>query len=129
MIKHLIKDNLIHVSIDNIDFSYRIPVNKIGNTISWCIGENKTVGIVIQNVSVWTLQLFTKKITDDKYVQQFKAVVQECNPNNSIDWKATSMAVNIQNEYNKLIIANITSDKKTKEMEVISFLEEKYKLA
>ena len=84
MIKHSLKDNLINVSIDKKDFSYRIPVKKIGNAIDWRIGEKGTKGIVIKNVSTWTLQLFTKKTTEDKYIKQFKSIVQEYSANNTI---------------------------------------------
>lgn len=128
MIKNSLKDDILSISIDNVDFSYRIPVKKMGSTISWCIGANKTDGIIIKNVSKWMLQLFTKKITDDKYVQQFKDLVQEHAPNNSIDWKATLLAVTIQNEYNRLIASNNSFEQKTKESEVIAVLEAKYKL-
>lgn len=128
MIKHSIKDELLHISIENIDFSYRIPVSKLGKTISWCVGENKAEGIIIKNVSAWTLKLFTNKVTEDKYVQQFKDLIQENAPNNSIDWKATLLAVTIQNEYYRLLIANSSFDKETKEKQVIAALEEKYKL-
>ena len=49
MIKHTIKDNLIYISISKKDFSYRIPIKKIGNVIDWRIGENGTKSIVIKN--------------------------------------------------------------------------------
>ena len=65
MIKHALKDNLVSISIAKTDFSYRIPIKKIGNTIDWKIGEKGTEGIVIKSVSTWTLQLFTKNITED----------------------------------------------------------------
>jgi hypothetical protein len=103
MIKHSIKDNLIYISISKKDFSYRIPIKKIGNVIDWKIGENGTKGIVIKNVSTWTLRLFTKKITEAKYIQQFKNLVQEHAANNNINWEDTLLAVNIQNEFNWLI--------------------------
>lgn len=125
MIKHSLKDNLINVSIDKKDFSYRIPVKKIGNAIDWRIGEK---GIIIKNVSTWTLQLFTKKITEDKYIKQFKSIVQEYSANNTINWEDTLMAVNIQNEYNWLIATNNTAEKKMDEDEIISTLKKKYKL-
>lgn len=128
MINNSIKDDVLHISIDNRDFSYRIPVNKLGKTISWIIGENKEEGIVIPNVSSWTLKLFTKNSADAKYIDQFKGLIQENAPNNSIDWKATSLAVSIQNDYNQLMISNPAFDQKTKNQEVIASLEEKYKL-
>lgn len=128
MINHSLKDNLISLSIANIDFSYRIPVNKIGKTVSWKIGETGTEGIVMKNVSKWTLQLFTKNTTEDKYVQQFKSIVQEYAPKNSIDWKETLLAVNIQNEYNLLVAANATAQKKMDDNEILSILEKKYNL-
>ena len=128
MINHSLKDKLVSVSIANIDFSYRIPVKKMGNTVNWRIGEKGTEGIVMKNVSTWTLQLFTKNTTEDKYIQQFKSIVQEYAPNNSIDWKETLLAVNIQNEYNWLITTNNTAKKKINEKEIISGLKKKYKL-
>ena len=124
MIKHSLKDNLINVSIDKKDFSYRIPVKKIGNAIDWRIGEKGTKGIVIKNVSTWTLQLFTKKTTEDKYIKQFKSIVQEYSANNTINWEDTLLAVTIQNEYNWLN----TAENKMGEDEIISTLKKKYKL-
>ena len=112
-----------------MDFSYRIPIKKIGNSIDWRIGVKGTAGIVMKNVSTWTLQLFTKNITDNKYVNQFKSILEEHSTNNTIDWEDTLLAVIIQNEYNKLIAANnITAEKKNSEDEIISMLKKKYKL-
>ena len=128
MIKHSIKDNLIYISISKKDFSYRIPIKKIGNVIDWRIGENGTKGIVIKNVSTWTLRLFTKKITEEKYIQQFKNLVQEHASNNNINWEDTLLAVNIQNEFNWLITNNNLSKKKGEENDIISNLIKKYKL-
>ena len=128
MIKHSLKDNVIYISIDKIDFSYRIPIKKIGNTSDWRIGEKGTAGIVIKNVSTWTLQLFTKKTTEDKYIKQFKSIVQEHSPKSSINWEDTLMAVNIQNEYNWLITTIKTAEEKIGEDEIISTLKKKYKL-
>lgn len=128
MINHSLKDEQVHISIDNVDFSYRIPLNKIGNTISWKVGEKGSEGIVIKNVSIWTLKLFTKNVTEDKFLEQFKAIVQEYSPKNSIDWKATLLAVRIQNEYNSLTKANLTAESKNSHEEIIMTLEEKYKL-
>jgi hypothetical protein len=128
MIKHSLKDNLIYISIAKMDFSYRIPIEKIGNTIDWRIGEKGTEGIVIKNVSTWTLQLFTKKTTEHKYIKQFKSIVQEHCPNSTINWEETLLAVNIQNEYNWLITTNNTAKKKISEDEIISNLKKKYKL-
>jgi len=128
MIKHSLKDNLIYISIDKMDFSYRIPIKKIGNTLDWRIGEKGTKGIIIKNVSTWTLQLFTKKTNEDKYIKQFKSIVQEHCPNSTINWEETLLAVNIQNEYNWLITTNNTAEKKINEDEIISILKKKYKL-
>lgn len=128
MINHSLKDNLLSLSIDNMDFSYRIPVEKIGKTISWKIGEKGTEGLMMKNVSKWTLQLFTKNMTDDKYVQQFKDIVQEYAPKNSIDWKETLLAVTIQNEYNSRIAVNSKATKKLEDSEILSILEKKYNL-
>ncbi len=128
MIKHSLKENLISLSIDQVDFSYRIPIKKIGNVINWRIGKKGTNGIVIDHVSSWTLQLFTKKTTDDKYIKQFMKIVQEYCPNSSINWEQTLLAVIIQNQYNWLITNNNTAEKKINEDDIISSLKKKYKL-
>ena len=126
MIKQSRIDDLIYISIDNVDFSYRIPVKKTGKTIDWRIGAKGTPGIVIKGVSTWTLQLFTKNITDNKYVNQFKSIVEEHSPNNTIDWGETVLAVIIQNEYNGLISANTVVVKKNSE--IIAILKKKHKI-
>ncbi len=122
MIKHSLKDDLIHVSIDNIDFSYRIPVKKLGNTIDWKMGEKGTNGILIKNVSKWSLQFFTKKALEEKYVIEFKNIVQEYAPTNTINWEETFTAIKIQNEYNSL------AENKLSDAEIITTLKTKYKL-
>ena len=124
MINHSVKDDLLHISIENMDFSYRIPLQKLGKIIKWRIGKYGTEGIVMKNVSKWTLQLFTKKATEDKYLEQFKSIVQEHAPGNSIDWAETFLAVYVQQEYHRL---NSAEDKMD-ETEIIATLEEKYKL-
>lgn len=128
MIKHTLKDKQIHLSIENKDFSYRIPVKKSGNTVNWRIGAKGTDGIVIKNVSTWALQLFTKKVTEEKYVTQFKELIQEYAPNNNINWDDTMIAVNIQNEYNELTAPNISAALKMSEEDIISSLEKKHNL-
>ncbi|MDF3026935.1 MAG: hypothetical protein K0S23_1242 [Fluviicola sp.] len=125
MINHKLQDNILSVSIANKDFSYRISLKKLGNRIDWKIGGKDTEGIVIKSVSTWTLQLFTKAITDFKYVEQFKALVQEHCPNNAIHWDDTFMAVKIQNEYNAL---TKTDDSLDNQNEIIAMLTEKYDL-
>ena len=129
MINHSIKDKVVSVSIANIDFSYRIPVKKMGNLVNWRIGEKGTEGIVMKNVSTWTLQLFTKNVTDDKYVQEFKEIVQKYAPNNSIDWKETLLAVTIQNQYNLAIVANEAAQEKKSDGEILSVLEKEHGLS
>jgi len=128
MIKKSVKDSIISLSIDKLDFSYRIPVKRIGNIIDWRVGKKGTKGIVINNVSTWTLHLFTKETTEDRYIKQFKSIVQEHSPNSSINWDKTLLAVNIQNEYNWLIKTNSIADKKVSEDEIISILKKKYPL-
>lgn len=128
MIKHSLKDNLIYLSINNLDFSYRIPLKKMGNTIDWRIGKKGTEGIVMKNVSTWALQLFTKNVTEIKYVKQFQSIVQEHCPNNTINWEDTLLAVNIQNKYNWLATTNKIAKKKIDENGLISDLKKKYKL-
>jgi hypothetical protein len=123
MIKHSIKGELLHVSIENMDFSYRIPLQKLGKLIKWRIGKDGTEGIVMKNVSNWMLKLFSNKETDDKHLEQFKNIIQEYAPENSIDWNESILAVNVQHEYNRLKVEG-----KMEEMEIILNLEEKYKL-
>lgn len=129
MIKHSLKDNLIHISIENMDFSYRIPKKKNGNRIDWRIGEKGRTGIVIKDVSTWTLQLFTKDVTEDKYIKQFKTIVQELAPNNAINWDDTLQAVAAQNEYNKLVAINTAAEEKMTDDEILSILEKKFDIA
>ena len=129
MIKHTLKNDSLHVSIENMDFSYRIPVKKIGNIIQWRIGEKGKTGIVIKNVSTWTLQLFTKEVTADKYITQFKSLVQEYAPDNSISWDETMIAVNAKNEYNVLVKANAAAEEKITDDEILAMLEEKFDIA
>ena len=128
MIKHTIKDDLLLLSIDKMDFSYRIPVKKIDAIINWRIGAKGTKGIVVNNVSSWTLQLFTKEITEYKYIKQFKSIVEEHCAGNTINWDETLLAVNIQNEYNWLAKTNNTAVEKVSEEEIILRLKKKYKL-
>ncbi len=129
MIKHTLKDDLIHISIAKTDFSFRIPFKKIGNTIDWKIGEKGAEGIVIKGVSKWTLQLFTNKLTDVKHIREFISIVKEYCPSNTINWDDTLVALNIQNEYNWLTTKNNAAEKNIKENEIISNLKTKYKLA
>lgn len=128
MIKHSLKDDLLHLSIENVDFSYRIPVKKLGNTIHWKIGGKNTEGIVIQNVSKWALQLFTKNVTEEKYLTQFKTIVQAHCPDESIDWKETKLALNLQNEYNAQSATNATLLQKKSEEEILSEIETKFNI-
>lgn len=128
MIKHALKDNLLSISIAKKDFSYRIPIGKLDNTIDWKIGESGTEVIVMKNVSTWTLQLFTKNITEDKYVKQFKDIVEEHSPKSKINWDDTLLAVTIQNKYNWLISTNEKAEKKISENEIILNLKKKYNL-
>ncbi len=129
MIKHERKENLIHISIDKKDFSHRIPLDKIGKAIQWTIGEKEVACIVIKNVSRLTLRLFTQNITDEKHILEFKNIVQHYAPKNNIDWKATLLAVTIQNEYNSRMANQQTADTKMSSDEIIFLLEEKYNLA
>lgn len=126
MINQSLKDDQIHLSIDNVDFSYRIPVKKIGQTIDWKIGEKGNEGIEMKHVSKWTLKLFTKNVTDESFITQFENIVKEHAPDNTIDWEETQMAIKVQNEYNSLTLG--IAENKLKIKEVISLLNEKYKL-
>lgn len=128
MIKHELKENLLHISIDQKDFSYRIPLDKIEKTIAWKIGSKESKGIVFNNVSTWALQLFTKKITEEKYVKQFMTIVQELAPQNEIQWDETLLAIHIQNKYYWMMDTNIKSNDKISEEEIIETLKQKHKL-
>lgn len=128
MIKQSIKENILFVSISNVDFSYRIPVEKLGNTIAWKIGEKESEGIIFPAVSSWTLQLFTKKVTESKYQKEFMAIVTEHAPKNTIDWKNTQLAVTVQNQYNWLKETNKTAKNKQTEVEIIESLKKKFNL-
>ncbi|PWH87205.1 hypothetical protein [Brumimicrobium oceani] len=123
MIKQKLFENQIHLSIDNEDFSYRIPLKKIGHTIDWKIGEKVSDHIELKHVSKWALKLFTKNVTNEEFISQFKAIVKAYAPDHTIDWEETLMAIQVQNEYNSLIKEN-----KLNEEEIISSLNTKYKL-
>ncbi len=128
MIKQSLKDNQIHLSIDNMDFSYRIPLKKIGNTVDWKIGKKGNEGIVMKHVSTWALRLFTKNVLDEKLIKQFEHIVQAHAPGNTIDWEETFTAIDVQNEYNSLIKSNSAAENKLSEEEIILTLNSKYKL-
>ena len=128
MIKQVLKDDLLYISIDKTDFSYRIPIKKIGTTIDWRIGAKGSKVILIKDVSKWTLQLFTKETTEYKYIKQFKGIVQKHCSDNTINWDETLLAVNIQNEYNWLIKTNNKAEEKINESEIILNLKKKYKI-
>ena len=126
MIKHSLKEDVVYISIENVDFAFRIPSKKIGKTIQWRVGAKDAEPILIKDVSAWTLQLFTKKITDEKYINQFKSIVEEYAPVNSINWKDTLMAVKLQNDYNSITAKNIKAVEKISEDEILSSLTQKY---
>lgn len=128
MINHSLKDNILSISIANKDFSYRISLKKLGNKIDWIIGEKDTDTIVIKGVSTWMLQLFTKNVTAELYINQFKGLVQEYAPKNSINWEDTMVAVNVQNEYNLLSKTNNASKNINNSNEIIAMLTKKYDL-
>lgn len=128
MINQAIKDNILSVSIPHQDFSYRIPVGKLGNTVSWKIGKKESDAIVIENVSKWTLQLFTKSVTESNYVKEFIAIIQENSPTNTIDWEKTKLAVTVQNQFNWLTESNKTAKKKMTEEEIVESLKKKFNL-
>jgi len=128
MIQHHCTEALVHLSIDKKDFAHRIPVQKIGKAIQWNIGPKGPDGIIIRNVSRWTLRLFTQQFTDESYLDEFKAIVHEYAPKNNIDWKATTLAVQIQNEYTSRMEQQLWAQEKMSEGEIVSFLEAKYGL-
>lgn len=75
MIKHALKDNQLHISIEGKDFSYRIPLNKIEDSINWKVGNDKSNVITINNVSKWTMKFFTNNFTIINHVRSFKGIV------------------------------------------------------
>ncbi len=123
MIKQELLDNQIHLSIAGKDFSYRIPTEKIADICTWKIGKSgNDEQIVIQNVSKWALKLFTKNVTTENYIEDFKAIVTENSGQNNIDWKATYLAIKVQNRYNWL------SSNNDNETEILLAIKEKYML-
>jgi hypothetical protein len=128
MIKQSLKDQILHINIANLDFSYRIPTSKLGAIINWRIGENKLKGIVIDSVSKWAIQLFTNKVTELKYVRQFQNIVLQHSPECAVNWENTFLAVSIQNDYNWQKSSSNTAKIKISEDEIIANLKQKYKL-
>ena len=128
MIKQSLKDQILHINIANLDFSFRIPISKLGVIINWRIGENKSKGIIIDSVSKWAIQLFTNKVTELKYVSQFQNIVLQHSPKCPINWGNTFLAVNIQNDYNWQKSSSNTAKIKVSEDEIIANLKQKYKL-
>lgn len=129
MIKHELRGNQIHLSISNVDFSYRIPLNKIVSIATWKIGEkgnNET--IVFKNVSKWTLKLFTKNVTDEYHIEKFRAIIKEYVGKSNIDWAETLIAVKAQNRYNWLTTNNAQNKNALTETEILMAIKEKYKL-
>tara|TARA_B110000027_G_C15857179_1_gene185302 strand:+ start:151 stop:540 length:390 start_codon:yes stop_codon:yes gene_type:complete len=128
MIEQSLKDQILHINIANLDFSYRIPTSKLGDIINWRIGENKSKGIVIDSVSKWAIQLFTNKVTELKYVRQFQNIVLQHSPECAVNWENTFLAVSIQNDYNWQKSSSNTAKIKISEDEIIANLKQKYKL-
>ena len=128
MIKQSLKDQILHINIANLDFSYRIPAAKLGDIINWRIGENKSKGIVIDSVSKWAIQLFTNKVTELKYIRQFQNIVLQHSPICAVNWENTFLAVSIQNDYNWQKSSSNTAKIKVSEYEIIAKLKQKYKL-
>lgn len=126
MIKHELKKDQLHISIENKDFSYRIPLNKLESLIDWKIGKDTSNTIIIKNVSKWALKLFTNNITTSENVKQFKGIVQQYCPENTIDWTETEKALNIQSHYSNLVL-NLKKENLS-DIEIISKLKKKYQL-
>jgi hypothetical protein len=126
MIKHELKDNQLHISIENKDFSYRIPLNKLERLIDWKVGKDKSNLVVVKDVSKWALKLFTRNITTMDDVRQFKGIVQQYCPDNTIDWVETEKAVNIQSHYSNLILD--LKKENLSEVQIIANLKKKYKI-
>lgn len=126
MIKHDLKDNQLHISIEGKDFSYRIPLNKIESTINWKIGNDKSNVIKVNNVSKWTMKFFTNNFTTIAHVRFFKGIVAQYVPDNKIDWIETEKAINIQSHYNNLVLD--LKKEKLSDNQIIAKLKKKYDL-
>ena len=126
MIKHELKNDQLHISIENKDFSYRIPLNKIEDLINWKIGKDVTNNILIKNVSKWTLKLFTNNFTTIEHVKQFKGIVKQYAPENTIDWLKTEKAINIQSHYSNLALD--LKKESPSEGAIIAKLKKKYQI-
>lgn len=126
MIKHDLKNDQLHISIENKDFSYRIPMAKIENAMDWKVGKNTDRQIVLKNVNKWVMKFFTNNFTTLDHVKAFKGIVQQYLPNNSIDWIETEKAINVQSHY-----ANLVLDLKKQnpsEDQIIDTLKKKYQI-
>ena len=126
MIKHELKNDQLHISIENKDFSYRIPLNKLEDLIDWKVGKEDSNRIIINKVSKWALKLFTNNFTTFDHVKQFKGIVQQYCPENTIDWIETEKAINIQSHYSNLVLD--LKKENPSESKIISDLKKKYKL-
>lgn len=126
MIKHELKEDQLHISIENKDFSYRIPLTKLEDLIDWKVGRDKSNVIVIKNVSKWATKLFTKGITTMDNVRQFKGIVQQYCPENTINWIDTEKALNVQSHYTNLVL-DLKKDNHSEES-IIAILKKKYDL-
>lgn len=126
MMKHELKNDQLHVSIEKKDFSYRIPVSKLEDLINWKVGKDKSNTIVVKDVSKWATKLFTKGITTMDDVKQFKGIVQHYCPDNTIDWVETEKAINIQSHYTNLVL-DLKKENPSEEA-IIAKLKKKYDL-
>ncbi len=126
MIKHELKNDQLHISIEKKDFSYRIPLNALEDLIDWKVGKDKSNPIIIKNVSKWTTKLFTKGITTIENVKQFKGIVQQYCPDNTINWGETEKALNIQSHYSNLVLD--LKNENHSEISIIAKLKKKYDL-
>lgn len=126
MIKHELKNDQLHISIENKDFSYRIPLAKIEDLINWKIGKDSENSIIIKNVSKWTMKLFTNNFTTLEHVKQFKGIVKQYAPDNTIDWVETEKAINIQSHYSNLVLD--LKKENPSEAKIIANLKKKYQI-
>lgn len=126
MIKHELQNDQLHISIENKDFSYRIPHSKLEDLIDWKIGKDKSNSIVVKQVSKWATKLFTNGMTTQDHFKQFKGIVQRYCPENTIDWIETEKAINIQSHYSNLTL-NLKKENLS-EVQIMATLKKKYKL-
>ena len=72
------------------------------------------------------MKCFTNNFTTIEHVKQFKGIVQQYCPDNSIDWIETEKAINIQSHYSNLVLD--LKKENPSEGKIIASLKKKYQL-